>query len=161
MKKYSSVTSVWQQVGGQQAGEARVQQPGAFLDPGTRAALGRTAGARAAGERQTNGSPCWNRMRLTASRAGRGRRWAWWELFTFLFSFLLCHKIKRSISIVFIWSGEWETSCSAWTCLYEETFLTGSFSCRRDSIYGAVNIEATHILSKNVLQKKSHCNKST
>lgn len=44
------VTSVGQQVGGQQAGEARVKQPGAFLDPSTRTPLGRTAWTRAGGE---------------------------------------------------------------------------------------------------------------
>lgn len=38
-----------QQVGGQQAGEARVKQPGAFLDPSTRTPLGRTAWTRAGG----------------------------------------------------------------------------------------------------------------
>lgn len=48
MKK--EVTSVGQQVGGQQAGEARVKQPGAFLDPSTRTPLGRTAWTRAGGE---------------------------------------------------------------------------------------------------------------
>lgn len=47
MKK--EVTSVGQQVGGQQAGEARVKQPGAFLDPSTRTPLGRTAWTRAGG----------------------------------------------------------------------------------------------------------------
>lgn len=47
MKK--EVTSVGQQVGGQQAGEARVKQPGAFLDPSTRTTLGRTAWTRAGG----------------------------------------------------------------------------------------------------------------
>lgn len=38
-----------QQVGGQQAGEARVKQPGAFLDPSTRTTLRRTAWTRAGG----------------------------------------------------------------------------------------------------------------
>lgn len=47
MKK--EVTRVGQQVGGQQAGEARVKQPGAFLDPSTRTPLGRTAWTRAGG----------------------------------------------------------------------------------------------------------------
>lgn len=48
-RNYHSVTSVGQQVGGQQAGEARVQQPGAFLDPCTRTTLRRTARTRAGG----------------------------------------------------------------------------------------------------------------
>lgn len=48
MKK-KDVTSVGQQVGGQQAGEAWVKQPGAFLDPSTRTALRRTAWTRAGG----------------------------------------------------------------------------------------------------------------
>lgn len=45
-----SLTGMGEQAGGQQAGEARVEQPGAFLDPCTRATLGRTAWTRAGGE---------------------------------------------------------------------------------------------------------------
>lgn len=47
--KKKDFTSVGQQVGGQQAGEAWVKQPGAFLDPSTRTTLRRTAWTRAGG----------------------------------------------------------------------------------------------------------------
>lgn len=49
MSRSLSLTSVGQQAGGQQAGEAWVKEPGAFLDPCTRTTLGRTAWARAGG----------------------------------------------------------------------------------------------------------------
>lgn len=56
MVEARGLTGVGQQVGRQQAWQSRVQQPGAFLDPCTRAALGRTARARAGGEDTENGA---------------------------------------------------------------------------------------------------------
>lgn len=98
-RNYYSVTRVWQQVGRQQAGEARVQQPGAFLDPCTRTTLRRTARTRAGGESQRNGSLRWHRIRSTALSA---ERWTDEKCSRSVF-YLFDHKIKnKNINIIFI-----------------------------------------------------------